>query len=490
MGKRVTGLCRNAVMVVAAFLLAACSADSVLSEKAQDGLFELAVNAVKDGDGVTTRGLELSGKTLNAVWASDDKVAALTDDWSSVVGTLTPSTTGTAATVLKSAMTTAVSRDAHLHLLFPRSTWDYTGQDGSLATLSDFYDYALADVVVQRATATTIHASDAEFGNQQAVVRFILTDQDGNAINASSLTIHDASGKLVQRVSTGTDQYGDLTISPKTAASELYTALRGVDNSDLTLTALVGGDTYTYSKTGLTFVNNHYYACTVKMRRPASEPLTFEAVNDETQITFLNNSEGTVEFRRNDGDWHTYETALTLDAGDKVSFRGNNASYYPSSDASHFDCSADCYVYGNVMSLINATEYDNITELEGDDTFRELFKDNTHIRNHPEKALLLPATTLTSDCYRSMFEGCTALTKAPVLPAPELRQNCYQSMFEGCTNLTYIKCLATSINAVGCTTDWVVDVTADGTFVKAAAADWSSKEPGSGIPESFTVISE
>jgi hypothetical protein len=89
-----------------------------------------------------------------------------------------------------------------------------------------------------------------------------------------------------------------------------------------------------------------------------------------------------------------------------------------------------------------------------------------------------------------MFEGCTALTKAPVLPAPELRQNCYQSMFEGCANLTYIKCLATSINAVGCTTDWVVDVTADGTFVKAAAADWSSKEPGSGIPESFTVISE
>lgn len=487
---RVTGLCRNAVMIVAVVLLAACTADSVLSEKAQEESLVLTVHAVKGEEGVTTRGLELSGKTLNAVWTSDDKVAALTDDWSSVVGTLTPSTTGTAATVLKSAMTVAVGSDAHLHLLFPRSTWDYTGQDGSLGTLSASFDYALADVVVQRATTTTIHASDAVFDNQQAVVRFILTDQDGSAINASSLTIHDASGKLVQRVLAGTDQYGDLTVTPKTAANELYTALRGVDNSNLTLTALVGGDTYTYSKTGLTFVNSHYYACTVKMQRSVSEPLTFEAVNDETQIIFQNLSGGTVEFRRDEGEWRTYTSALTLDAGEKVSFRGNNASYFPDSDASHFECTDDCYVYGNVMSLISATDYDHVTELTDDHTFRELFKDNTFIRNHPEKELLLPATTLTANCYRSMFEGCTALTKAPVLPAAELRQNCYQSMFEGCTNLVYIKCLATSINAVGCTTDWVNGVEKEGTFVQAAAADWSSKENGSGIPVNFTVISE
>lgn len=490
MRKRVTGLCRNAVMIVAVVLLAACTADSVLSEKAQEESLVLTVHAVKGEEGVTTRGLELSGKTLNAVWTSDDKVAALTDDWSSVVGTLTPSTTGTAATVLKSAMTVAVGSDAHLHLLFPRSTWDYTGQDGSLGTLSASFDYALADVVVQRATTTTIHASDAVFDNQQAVVRFILTDQDGSAINASSLTIHDASGKLVQRVLAGTDQYGDLTVTPKTAANELYTALRGVDNSNLTLTALVGGDTYTYSKTGLTFVNSHYYACTVKMQRSVSEPLTFEAVNDETQIIFQNLSGGTVEFRRDDGEWRTYTSALTLDAGEKVSFRGNNASYFPDSDASHFECTDDCYVYGNVMSLISATDYDHVTELTDDHTFRELFKDNTFIRNHPEKELLLPATTLTANCYRSMFEGCTALTKAPVLPAAELRQNCYQSMFEGCINLVYIKCLATSINAVGCTTDWVNGVEKEGTFVQAAAADWSSKENGSGIPVNFTVISE
>ena len=490
MRKRVTGLCRNAVMIVAVVLLAACTADSVLSEKAQEESLVLTVHAVKGEEGVTTRGLELSGKTLNAVWTSDDKVAALTDDWSSVVGTLTPSTTGTAATVLKSAMTVAVGSDAHLHLLFPRSTWDYTGQDGSLGTLSASFDYALADVVVQRATTTTIHASDAVFDNQQAVVRFILTDQDGSAINASSLTIHDASGKLVQRVLAGTDQYGDLTVTPKTAANELYTALRGVDNSNLTLTALVGGDTYTYSKTGLTFVNSHYYACTVKMQRSVSEPLTFEAVNDETQIIFQNLSGGTVEFRRDDGEWRTYTSALTLDAGEKVGFRGNNASYFPDSDASHFECTDDCYVYGNVMSLISATDYDHVTELTDDHTFRELFKDNTFIRNHPEKELLLPATTLTANCYRSMFEGCTALTKAPVLPAAELRQNCYQSRFEGCINLVYIKCLATSINAVGCTTDWVNGVEKEGTFVQAAAADWSSKENGSGIPVNFTVISE
>lgn len=37
--------------------------------------------------------------------------------------------------------------------------------------------------------------------------------------------------------------------------------------------------------------------------------------------------------------------------------------------------------------------------------------------------------------YRSIFDGCTSLTKAPQLPARSIKPFCYHSMFYGCTSL-------------------------------------------------------
>ena len=48
----------------------------------------------------------------------------------------------------------------------------------------------------------------------------------------------------------------------------------------------------------------------------------------------------------------------------------------------------------------------------------------------------LPATTLISHCYDSMFYECTSLTSAPTLPATTLADSCYYSMFYKCTSLT------------------------------------------------------
>ena len=59
--------------------------------------------------------------------------------------------------------------------------------------------------------------------------------------------------------------------------------------------------------------------------------------------------------------------------------------------------------------------------------------------------------------------------------------------FSGCTNLSYIKCLATTMTATDCTTGWVEGVAANGTFVKAASADWSVKTGNDGIPAGWTV---
>ena len=49
-----------------------------------------------------------------------------------------------------------------------------------------------------------------------------------------------------------------------------------------------------------------------------------------------------------------------------------------------------------------------------------------------ENAPTLPATTLASSCYQSMFQDCYSLTSAPTLPATTLASSCYKEMFSAC----------------------------------------------------------
>ena len=111
-----------------------------------------------------------------------------------------------------------------------------------------------------------------------------------------------------------------------------------------------------------------------------------------------------------------------------------------------------------------------------------MFYNCTSLRKAPE----LPATTLANNCYKSMFFDCTSLTTVHGLPATTLANNCYESMFSGCTSLNYIKCLATDISADMCTSNWVYNVAASGTFVKnASMSSWTTGT--SGIPSGWTV---
>ena len=107
------------------------------------------------------------------------------------------------------------------------------------------------------------------------------------------------------------------------------------------------------------------------------------------------------------------------------------------------------YVYGNMMSLIGGAEYATLSAFTDDCVFWDLFRGpmftgseehpfENPIQNHPARQLLLPATTLTFQCYKGLFSNCTSLAVAPELPAVtgELPAYCYQSMFSGCTSLT------------------------------------------------------
>ena len=61
--------------------------------------------------------------------------------------------------------------------------------------------------------------------------------------------------------------YGDLTVTPASATSEIFVALRNENASadTYTVSANVGGKKYAFSKGSVTFQNGKYYEITVKM---------------------------------------------------------------------------------------------------------------------------------------------------------------------------------------------------------------------------------
>jgi hypothetical protein len=87
----------------------------------------------------------------------------------------------------------------------------------------------------------------------------------------------------------------------------------------------------------------------------------------------------------------------------------------------------------------------------------------------------------------NMLYGCTALVDGPVLPATTLTTQCYQGLFYGCSSLKSITCLATNISARNCCNSWTYGITGTGTFYKdASMTSWPRGT--SGIPNNWTVV--
>ena len=259
------------------------------------------------------------------------------------------------------------------------------------------------------------------------------------------------------------------------------------------------------------------------------QPLTFEALNDNTTINFYYGGdpgdEKTIEVSTDGGQTWTEKTAsaegtalATLGAGEMLLVRGNNAAYSDNNTFQNFfHATGAAYVYGNIMSLVSSEGFDELDEV-GENAFAYLFRDwdenltGDWLLSKNDSPLLLPATTLAEYCYSGMFYGCTGLTAAPELPAttlakdcyfemfygcvgltaaPELpattlSEDCYSGIFTGCMNLAYIKALFTTTPSGMYTAGWVLGVAAQGTFVKSAAATWNVTGDN-GIPSGWTV---
>ena len=73
------------------------------------------------------------------------------------------------------------------------------------------------------------------------------------------------------------------------------------------------------------------------------------------------------------------------------------------------------------------------------------------------------------------------------MPATTLSSGCYDSMFYNCSSLNYIKAMFTTTPSATYMNNWVYGVPSGGAFVKNASASWSNTFGVSAIPSGWTV---
>ena len=248
--------------------------------------------------------------------------------------------------------------------------------------------------------------------------------------------------------------------------------------------------------------------------------LTLEVLTDGTILWRANSGlTKTISYSKNNGETWTQITSsaegtpIEVLSGDKVLLKGNNEQYATNKDNysgfySDTASTATYNVYGNIMSLIGGDNFTGLTSFNNKGfVFKSLFDGSGAVS---AENLVLPVMTLTNDCYRGMFANTPSLVKAPALPATTLATNCYWfmlqrtsitkapdllvssipngaygGMFHEAPNVNFIKCLATNISVSG-TSNWVLRVASQGTFVKSANMnDWTIGS--SGIPTNWVV---
>lgn len=544
----------NKILTIAAMalMITACSSNDIEQTAPQpsnraEGIPFTATISI--GESATTRALseDATNNKIVTTWAAGEKVALIHND---VIDVVEVQSVSDGLATLTGTLTGSPANNDAVTIIYPSSAVDdatkdikadlLAAQDGTLATIAEKYDVRKGAGTLNVGATATLYGN-VSLTNQFAIVKFSLTD-DTNALDATQFIIKDGSDNVLT------------TVTPTSANSELYVAMAPASTSNFKFEATDGTSTYAYSKASATIEKGKFYQSPITMTNVAlSIPLTLEAIEAGTiHVTF---KEGLIlpnpiTYTKNGVEYSGGTTNFDIEvvAGDIVSFHSTNAvlAQLVGYEYKYMNIHPTnrCYIYGNVMSLIDDQgDFAADKVIGGDLAFEGLFNQADKLENHPTKELLLPATTLTYNCYNMMFANCKALTKAPNLPAAELKESCYYNMFKGCVGLTegpimsattlaslccygmfnnctnlvkapdllattlapccyqmmfsgcsslnYVKCLAMDIGDANIYSldNWLNNVSATGTLVVSSGATWA--EAGTnGIPAGWTVTSE
>ena len=382
-------------------------------------------------------------------------------------------------------------------------------------------------------TSSTEYTAPLTEGVSGVTIKAIAVKENmlNSAVGSGSVTLQCATPVIVRNCdgfsiscafpATGVTIYYTIDESTPTLSSEHIPSGGSVINSSTVIVkAMAVAADYNNSEVAEKYIMGNTYP---------ENYLTFSVLTDGTISwkAFGDESTKTIEYSINGGGWTSLTSTtdgvtFNVNEGDLVRFRGNNETYATSNaNYSGFEGGTATFdIEGNIHSLLYGDGFVGNNSLTDEEyQFCSIFKKSLVIS---AENLILPATTLTNDCYRAMFSLCTTLEKAPALPATTLATECYRYMFEccaittapdleatnlvtscyahmfvGCTNLKYIKCLATSgINNTNLE-HWVgkkdaestLGVAETGFFVKDTDVTWSTTGTN-GIPLGWTIYND
>ena len=179
--------------------------------------------------------------------------------------------------------------------------------------------------------------------------------------------------------------------------------------------------------------------------KTVDENITYFAFKSLQDSTFQFTNDGLSYSTDNGTTWTSLSANTptpTVVTGNKILFKGE---LVPTKifGIGTFSSTGRFEVQGNIMSLIFGDNYDGKTSLANrtvsgttisyDYVFACLFKDCDKLVYSED--LILPATTLNTNCYKQMFDNCTSLLTTPQLPAKSLTYMCYSYMFRNCISL-------------------------------------------------------
>jgi len=285
---------------------------------------------------------------------------------------------------------------------------------GLTATVDEYayYIYSRKSLTLNISGANTINCNNTDY--------CVVADNDLKLSGNGTLTVTANSSTDCGLWGDNYKSYG--STSPSNLAADGYTVTRSATQNN-------GDGTYSWTYT---------------VAPDPGKPLTLKAIQaGSVTVSSLGvpNLTYPITYKINGGAAQNvvYGNEISLNADDEISFYSTNAALATSeSNYVRIRPAMPCYVYGNVMSLIDDSGNGFATDktISSDYALCQLFNIASNLRNHPSLPLLLPATTLTRSCYYNMFFGCSGLTTAPSLPAETMATSCYRSMFAGCTSLT------------------------------------------------------
>lgn len=202
------------------------------------GTYTLTVKAEKS-DRLGTKALGFEGSTLKATWAAGEQVSVYKGE--ALLGTLSAQEDD--PNTLYGIITGEIAKEDVLTLKFLSP--DYASQDGTLAYIASHCDYAVASVTVEDVGDTNITTTQANFVNQQAVVKLTLNV----SVKPLSITL---PGQVI-------------AITPESALNELYVAIPALSSQTVSLVAAANEKVYFKNVDAVTLEAGKYYTITATL---------------------------------------------------------------------------------------------------------------------------------------------------------------------------------------------------------------------------------